>query len=128
MRFQKILLILAMICLIAACGDQSGDTASAAGGDTAADTAGTVTADAGGSIGPDTMPDREADPLSFLYYRIDRMFEETDTDGDGNLSLEEYQGEVYNFERIDMNSDGLISKQEIVEDRLPALREAGKIP
>jgi hypothetical protein len=78
--------------------------------------------------GPEEMPDQYAQPLEFLHWRVDRMFEREDVDTDGRITLDEYSGESYNFERIDVNSDGYITKKEVIEDYIPTMREQGKIP
>lgn len=78
--------------------------------------------------GPEEMPDQYAQPLEFLHWRVDRMFEVEDADTDGRISLDEYSGESFNFDRIDMNSDGYITKKEVIDDRIPIMREEGKIP
>jgi hypothetical protein len=133
LKSWRILSILALIGLVAACGGSSGDATAAGGaGGGSASGGGSEPAAGGGSgagnIGPDTMPDREAEPVQFLYWRIDRMWEEHDADGDGKLSTEEYAGEPYNFERIDTDADGFLTKQEIIDDMTPVLREEGRIP
>jgi Ca2+-binding EF-hand superfamily protein len=69
-----------------------------------------------------------AEPLQFLYWRVDAMFEGKDADGDGMLDADEFAGEEYNFERIDLNADGFLTKQEVVDDMIPVLRAEGKIP
>ena len=69
-----------------------------------------------------------AEPLQFLYWRVDAMFERKDVDADGMLDADEFAGEEYNFERIDLNADGFLTKQEVVDDMIPVLRAEGKIP
>jgi hypothetical protein len=78
--------------------------------------------------GPDAMPDRDAEPLQFLYWRVDQMFDREDADGDGRINREEFRGQSHNFDRIDTDGDGFITKQEIIDDAIPRLREEGKIP
>ncbi len=78
--------------------------------------------------GPVDMPDSSQQPLEFLYWRVDGLFEREDLDTDGRLSLDEYTGEAYNFERIDANGDGFITKKEVIDDHIPVMREEGKIP
>ena len=68
-----------------------------------------------------------AEPLQFLYWRVDDMFERKD-DGDGRMDMDEFGGEAYNFERIDLNGDGFLTKKEVVDDMIPVLRAEGKIP
>jgi len=78
--------------------------------------------------GPAEMPDQYAQPLEFLHWRVDRMFEREDADADGRITLDEFSGEAFNFERIDINSDGYITKKEVIDDYIPVMREEGKIP
>jgi hypothetical protein len=78
--------------------------------------------------GPEEMPDQYAQPLEFLYWRVDRMFEREDADADGRISLDEFSGETINFERIDTNTDGHLTKKEVIDDFIPTMREEGKIP
>jgi hypothetical protein len=78
--------------------------------------------------GPDVMPDQDAEPLQFLYWRVDQLFDRNDLDGDGRITRDEYGGEEVNFERIDANDDDVITKKEIIDDMTPRLREEGKIP
>jgi hypothetical protein len=77
--------------------------------------------------GPEEQPDRNAEPLQFLYWRVDAMFERVDIDGDGRMDMDEFAGETYNFERIDLNADGFLTKQEVVDDMIPVLRAEGKL-
>ena len=77
------------------------------------------------------MPDQESQPLEFLHWRVDTMFDTVDIDRDGKISEEEFTGdfggEIYNFQRMDADADGYLVKQEIVDDMVPVLREEGKI-
>jgi len=77
--------------------------------------------------GPEEQPDLNAEPLQFLYWRVDAMFERGDGDGDGRMDMDEFAGETYNFERIDRNADGFLTKQEVVDDMIPVLRAEGKL-
>ena len=79
-------------------------------------------------LGPEEQPDPNAEPLQFLYWRVDAMFERGDSDGDGMLDVDEFAGESYNFERIDLDADGFLTKKEVVDDMIPVLRAEGKIP
>ncbi len=78
--------------------------------------------------GPEEQPDPNVEPLQFLYWRVDAMFERGDMDGDGRMDMDEFAGEAYNFERIDLNGDGFLTKKEVVDDMIPVLRAEGKIP
>lgn len=78
--------------------------------------------------GPEEMPDQYAQPLEFFYWRVDRMFEVEDPDTDGLIHRDEYSGDSINFERIDVNGDGYITKKEVIDDFIPVMREEGKIP
>lgn len=78
--------------------------------------------------GPDVMPDREAEPLMFFYWRIDQLYDREDLDMDGRLTKEEFLGEEHNFDRIDGNGDGFLTKQEFMDDFVPKMRERGEIP
>jgi len=78
--------------------------------------------------GPEEMPDQYAQPLEFLYWRVDRMFEREDPDADGRISRDEFSGESFNFDRIDTNGDGYVTKKEVIDDFIPVMREEGKIP
>jgi hypothetical protein len=78
--------------------------------------------------GPDVMPDQDTEPLQFLYWRVDQLFDRSDLDGDGRMTRDEYPGEDFNFDRIDTNDDDFLTKKEIIDDMTPRLREEGKIP
>ena len=78
--------------------------------------------------GPEEQPDNDADPLAYFYWRVDGMFERKDASADGRLDLDEYGGEAFNFERIDANGDGFITKKEVIDDYIPVMRAEGKIP
>ncbi len=69
-----------------------------------------------------------AEPLQFLHWRVDAMFERGDIDGDGRMDLDEFTGDVFNFERMDADGDGFLTKKEVVDDMIPVLRAEGKIP
>jgi len=69
-----------------------------------------------------------AEPLQFLHWRVDAMFDRSDINGDGRMDLDEFAGEAYNFERMDANGDGFLIKKEVVEDMIPVLRAEGQIP
>ncbi len=78
-------------------------------------------------LGPEQQPDREAEPLQFFYWRVDRMFDTQDANGDGMISAAEFSGEPTNFERIDANADLQITKQEVVDDWLPKLQTTEEV-
>jgi len=78
--------------------------------------------------GPAEQPDQNEQPLEFLYWRVDKMFDTADLDGDGRLSVDEYRGETFNFQRLDGNGDGWVSKKEVIDDHSAAMREQGLIP
>ena len=115
------LLVLALILCSGGCSEGTSESGSTGG----VETSGTE------RLGPETMPDSEAQPLEFLYWRVDKMFAEYDGDGDGKLSekefIEDFAGEPYNFERLDTNSDGFLVKKELIDDMVPVLREEGRI-
>jgi hypothetical protein len=69
--------------------------------------------------GPDTMPDRTQEPEQFFYWRVDEMFRQADADQDGMMTFEEYGGMESNFQRLDANGDGVITKKEVIDDQLP---------
>jgi hypothetical protein len=75
------------------------------------------------------MPDRETDPLKFTEWRVDQLILKQDADGDGRLDSVEF-GDTpeNNFQRIDANQDGFVTKQEILDDLIPKMRQAGDIP
>ena len=74
------------------------------------------------------MPDPNSQPVEFLEWRVDQIFAKDDLDGDGQLTMDEWSGPEHNFERLDANEDGLLSKQEIIADQTEGLRERGEIP
>ena len=78
--------------------------------------------------GPSEMPDREAQPLEFFYWRVDEHFRRSDADENGKLAFDEFGGEQVNFERIDVNDDGFVTKQEFIDDLLPLMQSTGEIP
>jgi len=78
--------------------------------------------------GPSEKPDREAQPLEFLYWRVDELFRRNDADESGKLEIDELGGEQVNFERIDVDDDGFVTKKEIIDDMLPLLQSTGEIP
>ena len=59
---------------------------------------------------------------------MDQLFDTGDLDGDGRITRDEFKGEDFNFDRIDANGDGVLTKKEIIDDMTPRLREEGKIP
>ena len=74
------------------------------------------------------MPDPATQPLEHLIWRVDLMYENEDADTDGKLTREEYSGTTYNFQRLDADENGYITKQEIIDDQTVTLRERGRIP
>jgi hypothetical protein len=108
---------------LAGCGGGASDStapeAAQAGGDEA---------DLTKRWGPDVMPDQDAEPLQFLYWRVDQLFDRSDLDGDGRITRDEYEGEDFNFDRIDANDDDALTKKEIIDDMTPRLQEQGTIP
>jgi len=74
------------------------------------------------------MPDPNSQPIEFLHWRVDQIFAKDDLDGDGQLTPDEWSGPEQNFERLDADEDGLLTKQEIIDDQTTALRERGGIP
>jgi hypothetical protein len=74
------------------------------------------------------MPDPDTEPLQFLYWRVDQLYDTKDANADGRLDLEEFGGLAHNFERIDVDGDGFVTKQEIIDDQVQTMREEGKIP
>lgn len=126
MRFAWIvLLLLAVALVVAGCGDSGGEGSSSS---SSSGSTGSGGEDLTARMGPEEQPDVNTEPLQFLYWRVDNMFELGDVDGDGRMDLDEFSGETYNFERMDANSDGFITKQEVVDDMVPVLRAKGTIP
>ena len=115
-----------MAVIATGCGERASETSSTSpAAETPASESGE---DLTARLGPEEQPDPNTEALQFLYWRVDLMFEKRDADGDGMLSLDEFSGELYNFERIDLNTDSFLTKQEIVDDMIPVLRAEGKIP
>ena len=107
-------------------------TASCSGGESGNSSNGT---DSGGADpeltknwGPEELPDQNLEPLQFLYWRVDGLFERLDLNRDGKIDLDEYEGATYNFDRMDTDGDGFITKKEVIDDMTVVLREEGKIP
>ena len=127
MRLAWIVLLLLAVAVIATgCGGSGSDTSSTS--TSSAPPASGGEEDLTRRWGPEEQPDPNAEPLQFLYWRVDSMFERQDIDGDGRMDMDEFAGEAYNFERIDINGDGFLTKQEVVDDMIPVLRAEGKIP
>jgi len=70
---------------------------------------------------PEGAPDRTQDPVGFLQWRIDQMFQRQDVNVDGQLEAHEYQGppgteaeRLAHFARIDADHDGRISQEEVM--------------
>ncbi len=127
MRLAWIVLLLLAVAVIATgCGGSGSETSSTS--TSPATAASGEEEDLTRRWGPEEKPDKNAEPLQFLYWRVDAMFERGDTDGDGMLDPDEFGGEAYNFERMDLNGDGFLTKKEIVDDMIPVLRAEGKIP
>ena len=119
-----VLLFLAAAVIVTGCGGGTSETSSTSSETPASGEEENLTT----RLGPEEQPDMNAEPLQFLYWRVDSMFEREDIDGDGKLDADEFAGETYNFERIDLNADGFLTKQEVVDDMIPVLRAEGKIP
>jgi hypothetical protein len=119
-------LISVLAMSLSGCGEGATDPSSSSAGSPA------ETADAEPVVpqqsDPDAMPDRVTDPVEFLRWRVDRLFEDKDLDTDGRLTAAEFGGEAINFERIDTDGDGVVTKQEIIDDRTQMLRDQGTIP
>ena len=77
--------------------------------------------------GPSEMPDREEQPLEFLHWRVDELFRNSDANEDGRLDFEEFSGERENFDRIDLDGDGFVTKKEIIDDMVPLLESTGEL-
>lgn len=77
--------------------------------------------------GPDQMPDRNEEPLQFFYWRIDKMFTDFDANDDGKLEPHEFAGPPENFERIDRDGDGFLTKRELVDDGAHRVVEPGGV-
>jgi hypothetical protein len=86
-----------------------------------------VSIDPSARLGPETRPDRDEEPEKFLYWRIDRMFERSDADGNGLLTRAEFVGETVNFERMDADGDGNLTRTEVADDMFARLQETGHI-
>jgi len=126
LRFAWIvLLLLAVAVVVTGCGGGGGEGSSSS---SSSGSTGSGGEDLTARMGPEEQPDVNTEPLQFLYWRVDNMFELGDVDGDGRMDLDEFSGETYNFERMDANSDGFITKQEVVDDMVPVLRAKGTIP
>jgi hypothetical protein len=74
---------------------------------------------------PADMPDREGDPLAYLMWRIDRLFESLDVNKDGFLDEGEFRGpggtagdRMAAFSRMDGNADGKIYKEDMLGDAI----------
>jgi hypothetical protein len=74
---------------------------------------------------PADMPDREGDPLAYLMWRIDRLFETLDVNKDGFLDEGEFRGpggtagdRMAAFSRMDGNADGKIYKEDMIGDAI----------
>ena len=61
------------------------------------------------------LPDPLEDPAGFWTQRVDRMFLNTDKDGDGFVSREEFEGKPDAFFEIDVNEDEKLTKEELYE-------------
>ena len=124
-----VLLTLLSASVLVSCGGGSSDVEPAAGQD---DPHGHEhDGGEGGSEPPVSQtgqPDPNSQPIEFLEWRVDQMFAKDDLDGDGQLTIDEWSGPEANFERLDADEDGLLTKQEIVADQTEALRERGQIP
>jgi len=81
-----------------------------------------------GRVAAEPMPDRQTEPLKFYTWRVDQLFIKQDADGDGRLDAMEYGNSTDNFQRIDANKDGFVTKQEVLDDLIPKLKQSGEIP
>jgi len=120
-----VLLTLFSASLLVSCGGGASDAEPAAGED---DAHGHVHEGGEPPVSQTDQPDPDSQPVEFLEWRVDQIFAMDDLDGDGRLSIEEWSVPEANFERLDADEDGLLTKQEIVADQTAALREAGEIP
>jgi hypothetical protein len=125
-----VLLFLAVAVIATGCGGSGSETSSTS----TSSTSSSVTPASGEEEdltrrwGPEEQPDMNAEPLQFLHWRVDAMFDRDDIDADGRMDLDEFAGEAYNFERMDANGDGFLTKKEVVDDMIPVLRAEGQIP
>ena len=74
---------------------------------------------------PEGAPDREQDPVGFLQWRIDQMFQLQDVNVDGTLEAHEYQGPMGTeaerraaFERLDADDDNRLTQEEVMNGML----------
>ena len=132
MRAASILPYLLVLALfLAGCAGETSDTpppAAPVQSTSKAPTASPGDTDLTRKWGPDTMPDKDTEPLEFLYWRVDTLFEDKDLDRDGRLTLVEFGGVTMNFERIDADVDGFVIKKEVIDDMTRVMREQGTIP
>ena len=66
-------------------------------------------------LGPDEMPDRDAEPAAFYNWRVDQMFLNRDKDGDGMISRGEFKGAAAEFDVMDVNGDEFLTKREVAD-------------
>jgi hypothetical protein len=62
---------------------------------------------------PSDVPDREADPVAFWNWRIERMFLERDADKDGLVTRAEFTGNPAEFDSIDGDRNGGLDPDEV---------------
>ena len=130
MKHAMIALIV-LPALLAGCSGGSGTSDEATATEPAAGPGSTAAVDDEDLLkqwGPSERPDREAQPLEFFHWRVDELFRRGDADENGKLGFDEFSGEQVNFERIDVNDDGFVTKKEFIDDLLPLMQSTGEIP
>jgi len=69
------------------------------------------------------VPDREADPVAFWNWRVDQLFLTRDADQDGKISRDEFEGNPAEFDVMDADKDGYLTKKEAVDHVLARFME-----
>lgn len=114
-HLQFLLLFAACILLVMGCAPGGSEVEKVAAEE---DSAGELTGQP-----PEDVPDREADPVGHWTWRVEQLFLNRDADQDGRISRDEFEGNPTEFDVMDTDKDGYLSKEEVTDHVLARYME-----